>query len=146
FPLNNGSKAINSGDNTLIPAGITTDEAGNARIQGGTVDMGAFESSTPSVGQLDRIGLYNPANAQWLQRYTLTTGSSSDNSFLYGGISGGVALAGDWNNDNIDSPGMYVPSTAYWFLRNTNDTGTGDITFVFGGISGAIPIVGDWNG
>lgn len=38
------SKAINAGNNALIPGGITTDLAGNARIQQGTVDMGAYES------------------------------------------------------------------------------------------------------
>ncbi|MFN8531109.1 MAG: Calx-beta domain-containing protein [Anaerolineae bacterium] len=45
YPLNSGSSAINAGDNSLIPGGVTTDQAGNARIQGGTVDMGAFESA-----------------------------------------------------------------------------------------------------
>ncbi|MBY0278236.1 CSLREA domain-containing protein [Candidatus Binatia bacterium] len=39
------SRAINAGDNALIPAGITTDLAGNARIQSATVDIGAYESS-----------------------------------------------------------------------------------------------------
>jgi len=53
FPLNAGSSAINAGDNSLIPGGITLDQAGNPRINGGTVDMGAYESvatvtSTPT--------------------------------------------------------------------------------------------------
>ena len=43
--LSSSSPAINAGDNTLVPAGITTDLAGNARIQFTTVDMGAFESA-----------------------------------------------------------------------------------------------------
>lgn len=41
--LSGASPAINAGDNALIPAGVTTDLAGNARIQQGTVDMGAYE-------------------------------------------------------------------------------------------------------
>ena len=45
FPLNPTSIAINAGDNTLIPGGISTDESGNPRIVGGVVDMGAYESS-----------------------------------------------------------------------------------------------------
>jgi len=44
-PLSPGSPAINAGNNSLIPAGVTTDQAGNARIFAGTVDMGAFEST-----------------------------------------------------------------------------------------------------
>jgi hypothetical protein len=43
--LSNLSRAINAGSNALIPSGITTDLAGNARIQFTTVDMGAYESA-----------------------------------------------------------------------------------------------------
>ena len=42
--LRAGSPAVNAGNNTYIPSGITTDAAGNARIQDGTVDLGAYES------------------------------------------------------------------------------------------------------
>ncbi|NJN78829.1 MAG: hypothetical protein HC803_11335 [Saprospiraceae bacterium] len=37
------SPAINAGDNSAIPSGITTDIGGNNRIFGGTVDIGAYE-------------------------------------------------------------------------------------------------------
>jgi Ca2+-binding RTX toxin-like protein len=40
-----GSAAINAGDNTLIPSGVTTDQRGITRTIGGTVDIGAYESS-----------------------------------------------------------------------------------------------------
>jgi hypothetical protein len=42
--LQRNSPCINTGSNAAIPAGITTDLAGNPRISGGTVDMGAFEA------------------------------------------------------------------------------------------------------
>ncbi len=50
-----GSPAINAGSNALIPAGITTDQRGVARIIGGIVDIGAFElqklaSTTTATG------------------------------------------------------------------------------------------------
>ncbi|HRX69731.1 MAG: DUF4214 domain-containing protein [Gammaproteobacteria bacterium] len=38
-----GSPAIDAGDNTLIPQGVTTDQRGEARIQNGLVDIGAVE-------------------------------------------------------------------------------------------------------
>ena len=43
-----GSLAIDAGSNALVPAGITTDQRGFARIVNGTVDIGAFESAVPS--------------------------------------------------------------------------------------------------
>ena len=41
------SPTINKGNNALIPSGVTTDYAGNPRISGGTVDMGAAEFVAP---------------------------------------------------------------------------------------------------
>jgi hypothetical protein len=37
------SQAIDKGNNSLIPDGITTDIEGNARIIGNAVDIGAYE-------------------------------------------------------------------------------------------------------
>ena len=41
--LQAGSPAINAGDNSAIPTGITTDIMDSLRIRQGTVDMGAYE-------------------------------------------------------------------------------------------------------
>ena len=46
FTLQDGSPALNSGDNSKIPAGITTDLAGNQRIINTNVDMGTYENTT----------------------------------------------------------------------------------------------------
>lgn len=43
FKLQTNSPAINSGANSFIPSGVTTDLEGNARIVNSTVDMGAYE-------------------------------------------------------------------------------------------------------
>jgi len=43
YTLQSGSPAIDSGDNTKIPSGITTDLSGNSRIENSTVDMGCYE-------------------------------------------------------------------------------------------------------
>ncbi|PSK91592.1 right-handed parallel beta-helix repeat-containing protein [Taibaiella chishuiensis] len=43
------SPAINAGRNDSIPVGITMDIAGNARIQLGTVDIGAYEATDNSA-------------------------------------------------------------------------------------------------
>lgn len=42
-----GSPALDHGDNALIPAGVTTDQRGLARIFNGAVDIGAYEAQPP---------------------------------------------------------------------------------------------------
>ena len=44
-----GSPAIDAGSNALIPSGVTTDQRGYARINNGTVDIGAYEYVNPLV-------------------------------------------------------------------------------------------------
>src|SRR4029079_17629991 len=43
--LRPGSPAVDAGDTSAVPAGITTDLAGAPRVQGGAVDVGAYEQS-----------------------------------------------------------------------------------------------------
>ena len=47
FTLQTGSPAIDNGDNSKIPSGITTDLLGNQRIFNTTVDMGCYEFDAP---------------------------------------------------------------------------------------------------
>ena len=46
--LQDTSIATNAGSNALVPSGVITDLAGNPRIQGDAVDMGAYESAVTS--------------------------------------------------------------------------------------------------
>ena len=50
YGLSAGSPAIDAGDNSLIPSGITTDQRGPSfsRISGSAVDIGAFEFQQPT--------------------------------------------------------------------------------------------------
>jgi hypothetical protein len=41
------SPAVDAGSNDLLPVGVRTDRDGKPRIQGGTVDMGAYERTPP---------------------------------------------------------------------------------------------------
>lgn len=69
YTLMTGSPAIDTGDTTFFPATITEDLNGNARIVGGTIDMGAYEfdptlsTEEVSVRPLDFTIYPNPAKA-----------------------------------------------------------------------------------
>ena len=49
--LKAGSPAVNAGNNAYIPSGIITDAVGAARIQDGTVDLGAYEGAVAPTPQ-----------------------------------------------------------------------------------------------
>ena len=36
------------------------------------------------------------------------------------GAAGDIPIKGDWNNDGVDTIGVYRPTTGEFFLRNTN--------------------------
>lgn len=72
YQLQSDSPCINSGDNIYVST--TNDLAGNPRISGGTVDMGAYEYQNPS----------SILSYAWAQQYGLPTDGSMDYSDLDG--------------------------------------------------------------
>jgi predicted outer membrane repeat protein len=93
----------------------------------------------------DGVGVFRPSNGIIYLKQTLTTGFSD--YFLILGNPGDVGVAGDWNGDGIDSPGVFRPSLARFFLTNqvTNGIVYGDFALDFGGMTD-VPIMGDWDG
>ena len=55
--LQSFSPGIDAGANYSIPAGITTDIAGNARIANSTVDVGAYENTSPTIQLSTTLGI-----------------------------------------------------------------------------------------
>jgi hypothetical protein len=45
-----------------------------------------------------------------------------------------------------DTPGVFVPGTQAWFLRNQSSSGPADIAFTYGFAGTLVPLAGDWNG
>lgn len=59
------------------------------------------------------------------------------------GATGDIPFVGDFDGDGIDTIGLYRPSTATVYLKNTFDGGPADREFPYGA-SGDVPIAGDW--
>ena len=58
-------------------------------------------------------------------------------------IGGGGGAAGS----GADGPGLYIPGSGAFFLRNSNSNGPADLVFTFGaGGAGLVALNGDWNG
>src|SRR4051794_4654145 len=52
-------------------------------------------------------------------------------------------IAGDWDGNSTDTPGVVRGNT--WFLRNSNTSGAADATFTYGDPSDLF-VLGDWDG
>jgi hypothetical protein len=81
----------------------------------------------------------------WMLQHDLGVGSP-EQTFGYGSSSH-KKIAGDWDGDGTDSPGVIaldVNGANIWILNNGFDA-IGDISFSFGNSSDP-PIVGDWDG
>jgi hypothetical protein len=55
-------------------------------------------------------------------------------------------VVGDWDGSGTFTIGVYRPSNATWYLRNSNSPGAPDITPFAYGASYMKPVVGDWDG
>ena len=95
----------------------------------------------------DTVSIYRPSEARFYIINTIGGGNAglghAEYSYLYG-IRGDVPFVGDWNGDNIDTPGLRRNSNGFVYLRNSNTQGVADIDYYYG-ISGDIVFAGDWN-
>ena len=68
--------------------------------------------------------------------------------FTYSGVVGSnlIPIAGDWDGNGTVTTGLYDPTKAAFYLKNSNTNGLADITFTFGMAGNWKPIVGDWDG
>ncbi len=61
------------------------------------------------------------------------------------GQNGDLPVAGDWNNDGVESVGVFRPSAGQFFLTDDNVANANvDHTLIFGQ-AGDLPVAGDWN-
>lgn len=75
-------------------------------------------------------------------------GTGPTSSFGFGDL-GDVFLAGDWNGDGVDTPGVFRQRAGAAPLWQLSNSPTGDaplISFGWGNPTGDFPMAGDWNG
>jgi len=117
---------------TFVVAGqvVTVTQAGSS---GGGAPLGAT------------MAMFRPSNGYMYLKNRLIS-DFADQDFFYG-TAGDVPIAGDWDGDGIDTPGIYrnVGGAMTFFLINNNTGGFADVSFAFGQ-PGDIPIAGDWDG
>ena len=111
--LREGSRALNAGQNSAVTT--PTDLAGNARIQGDNVDMGAIESGNGAAGAKN---VYVDVNASGA-----ADGSSWANAFTR--LQSAIAASND-GDAILMADGTYLPTTtgdrALSFIPRNNQT------------------------
>jgi len=93
----------------------------------------------------DTVGLYDPSRSMFMLRNSNTTGIRRRLLRLWRRGRRLAALAGDWNGDGRDHPGLYVLAERV-MLRNSNSMGVADARWA---MASAGPVgfrwPGDWN-
>jgi hypothetical protein len=113
-------------------------------------DLGRPEATDyrPVPKGADSIGVFM-SPPTWMLSYSNAPGPA-DMTFYYGPADAHqwIPLAGDWDANGMDSPGLFDPQTSSFFLKNACAPGDADYTFSFGDpkMYWVMPIVGDWNG
>jgi hypothetical protein len=107
-------------------------------------DLTPWDAGPECIGPYgcDKIG-YVTGGLEFNLRDNLSWEGGNYHEFFFG-VPGDVPLLGDWDGDNVSTPGMFRPSSGYAYIANRNRTGVANTEFFFG-MGGDIPLAGDWN-
>jgi Putative Ig domain len=99
----------------------------------------------PVVATPTGIGAFDSATGMWYLRNEANAGAPDAGQFQFG-LSGWIAVTGDWNGTGETGIGVVDPTTGTWYLRNEASAGSADAGIFQFGLAGWKPVVGDWNG
>ncbi len=116
-------------------------QPGELRLAGAGGGTDASGTDICTGADCDSVGLVDPG-----ARFHLWSGAGdvSADKFYFGNP-GDYPLMGDWDCDGTKTPGQYRQADGFVYLRNTNDSGVGEVKFYFGD-PGDVPVVGDFDG
>ena len=110
-------------------------------IVGSLLGVGLVIALAAGASAEDEIGAHDPDTGQWYLRDDAGTALPP---FFFGDPDD-AAFMGDWDGDGTDTPGLFRPSDAFVYLRNSNTQGIADILYFFGNPDD-IAVAGDFNG
>jgi hypothetical protein len=127
--------------NTVMPltyAGIRFGVDGDYPVPG---DWNGDDVDTPGIS---RVNTANGLSYWWLTN-NVTAGAV--HIVTPWGSPGRIPVAGDWNADGVDTPGIYWPEGRSWWLTNTainNGSNALNYTPFQWGLAYDVPMAGDW--
>ncbi len=137
FHLTAASPCINKGSNAAanLPS---FDKDGRVRINGSSVDMGAYEYYYEYKAA--EVSVFRPDNGTW---YTLLSRSPLVYSYKQWGAPGDIPVPGDYDGDGKIDYAVWRPSTGVWWVLPSATPGTYSATRW--GISTDKPVPGDYD-
>ncbi len=115
-----------------------------------TYDDVALDSFVELRQIYDSLGHYIPSTGKFHLKHVNENGAA-DLTIAFGPPSVGPnwrPIVGDWNGDEVATIGLYNGDLGKFLLRNSNTSGTADLSFKFGAVVPGVmvPVVGDWDG
>ncbi len=92
----------------------------------------------------DGVGVFRPTNGLIYLKNELTPGFA--NLVMLLGRIGDIGIAGDWTGKGYDTPGVYRPATATFYLSDKSSGTVFDDHSLRFGNTGDNPVTGDWAG
>jgi hypothetical protein len=135
FRLRTGSPGIDAGNSEIFEefAEVDTDLAGNPRISGAKIDMGAYEGAVDGYvisGRVQGNGILSPMTAVVIQGGSVTfTATATDGAFRHFEVDGVVVSESAtyaWENIQADGVITAVFATSTWHVDANRPDDSGD--------------------
>ncbi|MFZ5998476.1 MAG: hypothetical protein ACOYW7_13480 [Nitrospirota bacterium] len=152
YHIRTNSAAVNAGTNAYLTLfeELQSDYDNEVRPNALVSDIGADEMYAATVPPIpvplaDKVGTFR--SGRWYLDYNGNTkwDPPYDVTFTFG-MSGDVAVSGDWNGAGTTEIGVFRAGKWYLDINGNGAWDAGiDLVYTFG-LSTDIPVIGDWNG